>query len=78
MVGSNNLYACCVCTVDDLLYNVISGKDLNIHQIHISGLCCFDVQLRIGCRLNRFFTALFGGTECHQKRNIAECFAEVF
>ena len=40
MVGSNNLYACCVCTIDDLFYDLVSGKDLNIDQIYISGLCC--------------------------------------
>ena len=78
MIGSDNLYTCCVCTIDDFFYDLVSGKNFNVDQIYISGLCCFDVQLRLGCRLDSFFAAFFGGTERHQKRNIAECFAEVF
>ena len=78
MVRSNNLYACSVCAVDDFLYDLISGEDLNVDQINVSGLCCLDVQLSVCFRLDSFLAALFGGTERHQNRNIAECFAEVF
>ena len=78
MVRGNNLYACSVCAVDDFLYDLISGEDLNVDQINVSGLCCLDVQLSVCFRLDSFLAALFGGTERHQNRNIAECCTKVF
>ena len=44
VVGSDNLNACCVSTVDDLLNNLITCEDLYVDQIYISGLSCFDVE----------------------------------
>ena len=72
MVGSDDFHASRMCAVDDLGYNRVAGKDLYVNEIDIAGLSCLDVQLCVFFRLDGFLAALFGGTEGHQNRSLAE------
>ena len=78
MVGSDDFDSGCVSTVDDFFYDIISGKDFNINEIYISGLCSFDVQFSISFRFDSFFAAFFGSTESHKKRDVSKNLAKVF
>ena len=77
MIGSDNLYTCCVCTIDDFFYDLVSGKNFNVDQIYISGLCCFDVEFCVCFRLDRFLAAFFGSTECHKKRDVSKSLTKI-
>ena len=72
MVGSDDFHASRMCAVYDLGYNRVAGKDLYVNEINIAGLSCLDVQLCVIFRLDGFLAALFGGTEGHQNRSLAE------
>ena len=78
MVGGNNLNSCGMGTVDDFLNNLIACEDFYIDHIHISGLGCFDVKFGVCFRLDCFFTAFFGSTECHKDRSIAKSSTKIF
>ena len=72
MVGSDDFHASSMCTVYDLGYNRVAGKDLYVNEIDIAGLSCLDVQFCVIFQLDGFLAALFGGTESHQNRSLAE------
>ena len=78
MVGSNNLNTCGMSSVDDFLNNIIACENLNVNEIYISGLSCFDVEFCISIRLDCFFSTFFGSTESHEKWDVTKNCTKVF
>ena len=78
MVGSDNLNTFCMSSVDDLFNDLITCEDLNVNEIYISGLSCFDVEFCISIRLDCFFSTFFGSTESHEKWDVTKNCTKVF
>ena len=72
MIGCDDPYTDCVCTVDDLFYDIVPGKDFHVNEIDIPGLCRAQVQILVILRVDCFFTALFFCAEGQKKRDVAE------
>ena len=76
MVGSYDLDACSVCSLDDLLNDLIACEDFNVYHVDKSGLGSLDVDVCIDLILDSLLSALFRSTECHEYRHVAEDLAE--
>ncbi len=77
MVGSDDLNACCMGVGDDFFDNVISGKGLDVDQVHKAGPSRQDVEPGVVCHIDSFLAALFGRPECEQERDIAQGCAQI-
>ena len=78
MIGSNDFYSMAVCLPDEFFYQLVSGEEFHIDEIHETTGCQREIQFSVSFSGNFFFAAFLCGAEGKKKRKLTESRTQSF